>query len=265
VRTVLLGLMLALLPAASVLADGEGSSATPAGDVAEGRGLAVALLGASSENAGKACRDTARAVYAAGLAPAMSEATALALCAEDPKTAEARAVAEVRAALAAPLDSASARALLPALLEQTGARAVLLLGERIDEETGLPVLEVDLVRRAPTARGLGALVDPARFRLSGAVFDPAALAAAAGELFGAPACAAAAPCEPAPGPPAASGALAWFVPTPPAPEGGATFVDTPWFWVAAGGVAALGLTILIVSQTTDVDRSTIIVEGSVPP
>ncbi len=264
VRPLLLGLTLALLPAASALADGEAAATVPS-EGAGGRGLAVALLGRGSESASKACRNTARAVYAGGLAPAVSEPMALALCAEEPTTPDARAVSEVRAALTAPLDSASSRALVLALLEQTGARAVLLIAERVDDETGLPVLEVDLVRRAPTERGPRTLVDPARFRLSGATFDATSLAAVAGELFGAPACSEASPCAPNPPSPSAVATLDWFIPTPPAPEGGATFVDTPWFWVAAGGVAALGLTILIVSQTTDVDRSTIVVEGSVPP
>ena len=44
-----------------------------------------------------------------------------------------------------------------------------------------------------------------------------------------------------------------------------TIFESPWFWVAAGAVAAIGVTALVVSQTVDTSTGTIHVQGKVLP
>lgn len=54
-------------------------------------------------------------------------------------------------------------------------------------------------------------------------------------------------------------------PAPPAPAEDGSLTSSPWFWVAVGSVAAIGLGILIVSQATNVDESSVRLQGRVLP
>jgi len=44
-----------------------------------------------------------------------------------------------------------------------------------------------------------------------------------------------------------------------------TIFESPWFWVAAGGVAAIGVTALVVSQTVNTQSGNIRIQGKVLP
>jgi len=50
---------------------------------------------------------------------------------------------------------------------------------------------------------------------------------------------------------------------PEAPPDDENFWESPWFWVAAGTVAAVGVTIIVVTQTTDVNTGTVSIGGKV--
>jgi hypothetical protein len=53
--------------------------------------------------------------------------------------------------------------------------------------------------------------------------------------------------------------------TPKPPDDSPGITSKPWFWVIIGGVAALGLTAVIVSQTVDTSTGTVHLQGTVLP
>lgn len=273
----------ALLSSSVTHAQGAAPVAPPAP-----RGVAVVLVGAATPEATARCESVARSTYArSSLTPSIAEDVAGTLCGGDvdagsegaAPTPAARATRELRAALAAPFEGVAQQALLVALAKEVGALGLVLV-EPTGSSTTLSLLH--RVNGPTDASGPSALTaDPLRFELpfvaradapdgpdEASAFEPAARAFE--ELLAAPPCERSAGGETAlrscPGAaplPAGSADFAWWTYEEPK-QGGASLIDSPWFWIAAGGVGALGLTVLIVSQTTDVDVGTVHVDGSVP-
>ena len=52
---------------------------------------------------------------------------------------------------------------------------------------------------------------------------------------------------------------------PKPPDESTSIASKPWFWVIIGGVAALGLTAVIVSQTVDTSSGNVHLQGKVLP
>ncbi len=269
------GACAALLCPAAALAQDQPAEPQVARTPAEARGVAVALVGAPTEDAIARCEAVARASYARDeLTPLIAEDVAAALCGRevDPgNSSAARSMRDLRATFQAPFDGVAQQALLTALTKEVNVRGIVLV------EPTATATTLSLLHRvsSPTGEPMALAVDPMRFELptpAGDVederaFDP--VSQAMRELLSAPPCERSAertPLRSCPGAaPISTGApgFAWWTYEAPK-EGGASLVDSPWFWIAAGGVGALGLTVLIVSQTTDVNVGTVHIDGSVP-
>ena len=236
------------------------------------------LVGTPTDDAIARCESVARASYAReDLTPSIAEDVARGLCGGEVDAASsmtARAVHDLRAALGQPFNGVAQQALLTALAKEVGVRGVALVEPTATSTTLSLLHRVD----GPTGDASGLTVDPMRFELPYYVADEStddALsfgppAQAMQELLAAPPCersiAERAPLRACPGAAPVTEAapgFAWWTYEEPKP-GGASLVDSPWFWISAGGVGALGLTVLIVSQTTDVNVGTVHVDGSVP-
>lgn len=169
---------------------------------------------------------------------------------DDPKLTE---LAELRAALPLELDTVTARALLEGLARKVDARAMVLVsvgGEdaratarvvRVDELDGKLEVRLDpavFAATGPTAespRYTWTSVDTALVALMGT-----------GEV------------GPRRDPTTVPGA-------PKPPDESTNIASKPWFWVIIGGVAALGVTAIIVSQTVDTSSGTVHLQGKVLP
>jgi hypothetical protein len=245
-----------------------------------GTGVGVVLWGPVSESSSQLCKEVARTVYAQdGLAPRVDEASVRALCgAEDvSESAAAISLRDLRAALTSPIDGPATQVLLAAVAKQTNTRALLLV-RVVEPPLGADTsatTEVLVVHRMPEGTSGPALfVDPLRFELAFPLpqASPTEVAQAARELVLSPPCSRAIEGEALAGPmcslpernQVALAPFEWWAPIPDAPAGKTGLIDSPWFWIAAGGVAALGLTVLVVSQTTDVSEGTVRIEGTVP-
>lgn len=227
------------------------------------RGVAIVALGAvgTAENPDggpvlDASLALARVAYQnKKLRPNADEATVQVLAGkpapkDDPKLAE---LAELRAALPAELDTVTAKALLEGLARKVEARGMVLVSVgaedaratarvvRVDELDGKLEVRLDpalFTASAPTAESptyTWSSVDTALVALMGTSEvgprrDPKAT-------------------PPAPKPPDESTSIA----------------SKPWFWVIIGGVAALGLTAVIVSQTVDTSSGNVHLQGKVLP
>ncbi len=227
-------------------------TASPAASAAAS-GAAVVLIGSDEERA-KDCRELARAVYAKpSLRPAIDESAAKALCSTDSSAQAGQKLAELRASLHDRIDNAATQAVLTALGSELPSEAVVLVSK------GERGTLVRVVRRGAKE------ADPLSFDLApGADGAPVAWAdvAQALDLSLREAPTPKAPGGERPGP---VRSLAAPIGKDPVPEAPTPFFESPWFWVAAGSVAALGLAILIVSQTTDVGEGTVKIEGKVLP
>lgn len=185
-----------------------------------------------------------------------------------------RELADLRRALSSDLDGAASRALLESL------------GRKVDVE-GLVLVSASsvgtsarLVRVVPAADGAVST------HLEGATFlategPPATAgegpsyswdATSIASLLGSPPASARAPTPPLLGPrrdtrvatqPAAPGKPK--AKTKKDDKGGKTIFESPWFWVAAGGVAAIGVTALVISQTVDTHSGNVHLQGKVLP
>lgn len=228
------------------------------GDEAKTKGVAVVFVGTDADRA-RDCRELAREVYKRRkLLPEIDEEVAKSLCtpaAEVSGVSPAAAkVGELRASLGERVDNAATRAVLIALATELNTRALVIVSTgkvgtlvRIVRSSEAPKAEpisFDLMQTDPAKPIAWAdLAETTEVMLQ----DPPKSSANAGEL---------------PGP---RKSLAASIGKDPPVEEPTQFFESPWFWVAAGGVAAVGLAILIVSQTTNVDEGSVILTGTVLP
>lgn len=225
----------------------------PDGDAAVARkGVAVVAIGAG-DGPLRATRSLARVVYKSpALRPRVDEETVQVLAggaapAEDARLAE---LSELRAALPADVDTAAAKALLGAVAEKVDARALVLVSVGDDGRALGRLVRLD------GGVGSGVRVDAATFAAAapadGADFtwtgvDDALVAILRTNEVG--------PRRDLTRAPSA----------PNLPDEPQSLVEKPWFWVIVGGVAALGLTAVIVSQTVDTSSGTVHLQGKVLP
>jgi hypothetical protein len=220
------------------------------------KGAAVVLVGSDGDRA-RDCRELAREVYKRpALLPVIDEPVARSLCAPASEaTGAAAKVGELRASLGDRIDNAATQAVLVALAGELGTRAIILVS------TGKVGTLVRVVRAADKPKA-----EPVSFDLMQT--DPqkpiawAELAESTELMLADPKLKEPAPTGELPGP---RKSLAASIGKDPPPETPAQFFDSPWFWVAAGGVVAVGLAILIVSQATDVNEGNVLIQGKVLP
>lgn len=283
-RATLVGVALAVLgPLASARADEPPATPietpAPARPARALRGVAVLAPGAADETLAAECKTFAREVYKTpALRPSIDEAAARTLCGGEPgEDAAAKRLAELRQSLALNAGTATGKLVAQALADELGVRALVLIGR---DSAGLGVR---VVRASLVAEKISVFVEGTRIDLA-ARGDPPAVpwgeSARAVEVLiedegeGAPEAALA----PLPALPDRAVLIAPLIgprrdallgarPTPQAPVAPkeTPFYESPWFWVAVGSVAAVGLTVLIVSQATDVDEGTVTVKGMVLP
>lgn len=242
-------------------------------------GVAVLAPGASDEALGADCKSFAREVYkTAALRPTIDEASARTLCGGDPGTeAGPKRLAELRQSLALNAGTATGKLVAQALADELGVRALVLVGR---DASGLGVR---VVRASIVAEKVAVFVEGTRIDLAPrgdppavpwgesaraveVLIDDEGEAASDGALAPLPALPdLALLIAPLVGPrrDALLGART-LNKGPEAPKE-TPFYESPWFWVAVGSVAAAGLTVLIVSQATDVDEGTVNVTGTVLP
>ncbi len=220
------------------------------------KGAAVVLVGSDSDRA-RDCRELAREVYKRpALLPVIDEGVAKSLCAPASEaTGSAAKVGELRASLGDRIDNAATQAVLVALASELGTRAIILVS------TGKVGTLVRVVRAADKPKA-----EPVSFDL--VQTDPQKpiawgdLAASTEVMLAEAKSTTPAPTGELPGP---RKSLAASIGKDPPPESPAQFFESPWFWVAAGGVVAVGLAILIVSQATDVNEGNVLIQGKVLP
>lgn len=254
---------------ASATASSAAPTSPPASSSATPRGLVVLVQGDDPE-ASAGCRELAKKVYRSDrLRPSLGEASARALCgARASEPAEAAALAELRLALTTPLDGAGARAVLEAVARRLPAEGLLVV-ERAGEELSASLLRAEPGSAASTLRAGRTTL--ALGRVGGALVLSEVTADLERLLGPAPLVeAATSPVAPLTIPPAGgaeqpAGPRRPSTPPPPAPAEESSLTSSPWFWVAVGSVAALGLSILIVSQATDVDEGSVRLQGRVLP
>jgi len=245
-------------------------------------GAAVVASGTVDDALGQDCRALAREIYkSAALRPSIDEGTAKTLCGGEAGIAgtgavdaQPRKIGELRASLGTNLDNATARLVVQALVDELGVQSLVLVSRTA---TGPQVRVV----RAHMARGkLGITIEGTRLSPS-AKGEPLAIpwaeTAAAVELLLSdegeaqgdgsvtPIAAVSAGIVVSPGGPRKSNLLAARPTEAPGAAPEKAFYESPWFWVAVGSVAAVGLTVLIVSQATNVDEGSVNLQGEVLP
>lgn len=248
----------------------------PAADKPAARGALVVLAGAPSDEVAQACREIAREVYKqAPLRPSIDETGVRVMCgsaAPSDAPAELRSLGELRAGLSSELENAGNRALLGAIAKGAHAKQVVVVDKSPASTGEIPVIRARWLSLGPGDDGALTL-DPSSFAIplppqSSAESPFKAIGAALeGLLVPRPVAA-----EPESAPHAVPGLgprkshLSGAQPKDGPPDTPTTsFFESPWFWVAAGGVAAIGVTILVVSQATDVGQGTVHVSGRVEP
>ncbi len=204
---------------------------------AKAHGAIVVAVGADS---GPAARSLATEVYRdAGLRPTIDEPTAQVLAggaAPAGASPRLKEIAELRASLSSGTDVVNRR-LIGSLGAELGAELVLVVtmdGTRPVARVVRPQL-AGAPDRPPPQVELGATIQIApdgqrTFQWVGAVTTLQGLIRPAAPFKVAP--------DPAPLPP------------PPVPNAPKPFYKSAWFWGTLGGVAAVGLTVLVLSKTT---------------
>lgn len=228
----------------------EGAVTAPA------RGVVVVALG---EGASEAARPLAHEVYRdAALRPAIDDATARVLCGEPAAvtaSAALRELGELRRSIPPAGPDAATRRLLGALGDDLHARLVVSVVS-VDGKPVARVLRVAGASFEPVT--LSAATQPSVGGGEGAIVWPGAVASLR-LLLALPAPAPFAPAaEPTPvAPPPAAVA--------PAASGKAAFWKSPWFWAPIGVLLTAGVTVLVVSQTTDTASGSVHLQGRVAP
>jgi hypothetical protein len=258
-RAVCLGLGLAASSAAradeaagapDAVREGAPASPGPRAPAAPAQG---AIVAARSPEAREAAKALARAAYAEpALRPAIAEQEARALVGESADGASGRAseIASVLGAVGG-VDDAVVAHLLASLGVSLGARLVVL---------------VEPAPEGPRAR----VVMVAERRLLAVVLTPGAGAEPWADAVRTLAGLMPAP-EPAPAAPVAwaapktSSALAApvAVPPPAAEQDEPDLLTSPWFWIGLGVVATVGVTVIVLTQTTGDEPDTVLLEGRV--
>jgi hypothetical protein len=261
--------MLARLAAGVVLAGalaltplpglGVAAAAAPAPAPAPTQAARGALVVAVSDDAAPPARALAREVYRdAALRPAIDDATARVLTGEAPPALPAHPklteMAEVRASIAGAGSEVASRRLLASLGTETSSALVLA----VRMEAGRPVAKVLQVSSATYERiELGATIETATDGARSFLW-PGAATTLKGLLPNA------APPRPAL-PPKLKPAVA--APPPPpreTPKESKPVWSSPWFWGTLGGVAAVGITVFVLAQTTGAP-DTVHLDGRVVP
>ncbi len=251
--------------------------AAPSQPVVQRRGVAVVLVGPWEDTQAKHARDLARGVYRTPkLRPELDEGTVRILTGGEPTgdDAAAKRLAELRSALTPDLTTEASKNALAGLAAELPIGSIVLF---IPGSTG-PVVRlahVDGSASPPSAK-----LDPASIAPSPKEGEPGTLdldpvlaslerliapgvGAPKGETALPPGPATAAKPKPKPGPRKENLKKNASTEAPDKAKEDSSFFESPWFWVAVGGVAATGLTILIVSQTTDVGEGSVALKGKV--
>jgi hypothetical protein len=230
------------------------------------------LVGPWDDTQARHARDLARGVYRAPkLRPSLDEATVRILTGGEPGAddAAAKQLADFRAALVPDLTSEASKSALAGLAAALPVEAIVLFVPGPAGPT-VRLAHVDASAQPPSTR-----LDPASIAPSpkqgpdgGLDLDPVLTSL---ERLVAPKAETTLPPKPVtkpkpkPGPRKENLKKAKPTNEPEKPKDDSSFFESPWFWVAVGGVAAAGLTILIVSQTTDVGEGSIALKGKVLP
>ena len=233
-------------------------------------GVAVILVGPWDDTQARHARELARGAYRAPkLRPRLDEATVRILTGGGPSPDDApgKQLADLRARLAPDLTTEESRGALRGLAALLPVEAIVLF---VPGPAGPSVrlAHVDATKAAPTIR-----LDPATLAPSPKEDQPGALdlgpVLTSLERLVAPQAKPAVPKGPPtsnqakPGPRKENLKNAKPSKEPEKPKEDSSWFESPWFWVAVGGVAATGLTILIVSQTTDVGQGSVALRGKV--
>ena len=239
------------------------AASAPAPTRAAAQGAVVVAL---SDDAGPAARALAHEVYREpALRPSIDEATARVLtgdaAAADPQAAAPSArlaeIAALRSSIAASVTDITTRHLLASL----GAtlRADLVVAVSLDGGHAMArVLHTGTAsyERVELGAGVEIAADGARsFKWPGAAATLRGLLPAPPEPKPAPepskpVVKAPEPAKPAPKTPLSDQRPAW---------------QSPWFWAALGGVAAVGVTVFVLAKTSSNNTGTIHLDGSVDP
>lgn len=257
-----------------------GSGAAPAADATvERSGIVVVTIGKvafTEDEHGRtyteggetaaAARSLARLVYKKPrLRPDASESVVQVLSGDPPPAGASGSVkelSELRAGLTGDVDGAASKALLEALATKVSARAFVLVSTTAPQAPIARLIRVDDVPTGVVLRPDAATftsvppADPAQDYEWPKVDD------AVSALLGPDLPVAVGPRK-TPGP-------SDHIKDGPIPEGpkkdeSKPFTESPVFWGIVGGVAALGLTALVVSQTVDTSTGTVHIQGKVLP
>ncbi|NUP11157.1 MAG: hypothetical protein HOW73_34360 [Polyangiaceae bacterium] len=249
------------------------------------RGAVVVAVGAAEDELGRSCRDLAREVYRVErLRPSLDEASARALCGGDAGTeARPKKLAELRQSLTMSPSNATSRLVAGALAEELGASALVLVGRddkgqavrllRVEDVEGKQTLFFEPTRldATPNAAPAATTIDSPFGIVPWAKIASAIdiLSEGEGEARSdgsAPQVTAISATDPVPKTgPRKENLLGARSTDAPADAGDKAFYESPWFWVAAGGVAAIGVVVLVVSQATDIGEGTTHIQGKVNP
>lgn len=198
--------------------------------------MIVVALGES----GPAARALAIEIYRDdALRPPIDEATARVLAGDAPQetaTPRQKEIAELRASVVRTQEDLVRRRLLASIGTDLGAAMVLT----VNLEAGRPI--------ARALRSTGALLE--RVEL-GATIETAADGAKTYRWPGATGTLRGLLGVPETPPPEPLRPIAPKAPLPKAPEDSRPFYKSPWFWGAAGVVAAAGITVLVLSRTSN--------------
>jgi len=214
-----------------------------------------AIVVAASSEASAPARALAHELYRdAALRPSIDEATAQVLAGGAPaeENERLRELAAIVASIPTAQEEAISRRLLVSLGAEHGAELVVA----VTMEGGRPVAKALRVSGARYERiELGATVETDESGQKSYHWPGAATALAA---LSAP------PRASTPAKPLATRPLP-AKPTPkPAPKKERSAWSSPWFWGSLGGVAAVGLTVFVLSQTTS-GPSTVHIDGRISP
>jgi hypothetical protein len=220
------------------------------------RGAIVVALGQGTTAAAK---PLAREVYRdEALRPALDDTTARVLTGDPPPEGapqNLRDLADIRSTLPPSPEDAAGRRLLASLGAEQKAEIVIAVS-MVGERTVARVLRVDSARYEPIE--LGPTVE--RTETGEARFSWPGVTTTLRKLVTPP---------PAPAPPkaTASGPIAprKVEPTPPPKAPERAWYASPWFWGPVGAVVVVGAAILIASQVTANDPSTVHLTGRVAP
>ncbi len=247
------------------------AAAAPA-PAAKRTGVAVVLVGPWEDVPAKQARDLARGVYRTPkLRPELEEGTVRILSGGEPVGDDPapKRLADLRRSLSSDLTTPGTREVLDSLAAELSVVAIVLF---VPGATG-PVVRlahVDATKSPPKTRLDPASIAPSPLEGQEGALDLEPVLVSLERLI-APKVEVAPPpkapaAKPKPGPRKDNLTKGKPAGAPAKPEGEETsFFESPWFWVALGGVAATGLTILIVSQTTDVGEGTVALRGKVLP